>query len=243
VAFDGSRGAAAIASLRRQGTHVPHVIAEIKMRSPSAGLIRARTPGAVAQIAAGYERAGAAAISVLCDGPGFGGSPLDLRRASGVVRAPLLFKEFVLDPVQVELARALGASMVLLIVRALDADALSALVDEVLRQGMAPVVEAADDDELEIALATRAQIVGMNARDLRTGRVDAERARQVLARVPQDRVAVHMSGVVAANDLALLGDSRADAVLVGEALMRAAEPGARLHEWLASAAQARRGLP
>src|SRR4051812_11191233 len=105
-----ARGAEAIARLRRGDAGVPRVIAEIKMRSPSAGLIRAREPGAVAAIAAGYERGGAAAISVLCDSAGFGGSPLDLRRAAEVVRTPLLFKEFVLDAVQVQLARELGAS-------------------------------------------------------------------------------------------------------------------------------------
>jgi indole-3-glycerol phosphate synthase len=235
------RGADAIARLRRNGAHVPRVIAEIKLRSPSAGLIRARVPGAIAAIASGYERGGAAAISVLCDGPGFGGSPLDLRRAAAVVRTPLLFKEFVLDAVQVGLARELGASMVLLMVRALPPSILSALVDEVVRYGMAPVVEAADDDELDIALATRAVIVGVNARDLRTFRVDPARARQVLARVPPDRVAVHMSGIASGEDLAALGDSRADAVLVGEALMRAPDPGAQLQAWLAQA-QASRGL-
>lgn len=237
---DVARGADAIARLRRDGADVPRVIAEIKLRSPSAGLIRARAPGAVTAIASGYERGGAAAISVLCDGPGFGGSPLDLRRAAAVVRTPLLFKEFVLDPVQIELARELGASMVLLIVRALPPSVLSGLVDEVQRQGMAPVVEAADEDEIEIALATRAVIVGVNARDLRSFRVDPARARQVLARVPADRVAVHMSGIKSGDDLVALGDSRADAVLVGEALMRAPDPGAQLKAWLA---QASRGLP
>ena len=226
-------GLDAIACLRREGANVPRVIAEIKLRSPSAGLIRPREPGVVAAIASGYARGGAAAISVLCDGPGFGGSPLDLRRAADVVRSPLLFKEFVLDPVQVELARELGASMVLLIVRALPPEELSALVDEVVRQGMAPVVEAADEGELDVALATRAVIVGVNARDLRTFRVDPERARTVLARVPDDRVAVHMSGITSGDDLAALGDSRADAVLVGEALMRAPDPGAQLQAWLA----------
>jgi indole-3-glycerol phosphate synthase len=237
---NGALGLDAVARLRRDGARVPRVIAEIKLRSPSAGLIRARVPGAVASIAAGYERGGAAAISVLCDGPGFGGSPLDLRRAAAAVRTPLLFKEFVVDPVQVELARELGASLVLLIVRSLTPSALSALVDEVMRQGMAPVVEAADEDEIDIALATRAVIVGVNARDLRTFRVDPERARKVLARVPDDRVAVHMSGIKSGDDLAALGDSRADAVLVGEALMRASDPGAQLQAWLA---QAKRGLP
>ena len=229
------RGAAAVARLRRAGAALPRVIAELKLASPSAGVIRSRTPGVIAAIAAGYERGGAAAISVQCDAPGFGGSPLDVRRAAAVTRVPLLFKEFVLDPLQVELARALGASMVLLLVRALDAQALAALVEEVLRQGMAPVVEAADEDELEMALMTRATIVGVNARDLRSFTVDPARARRAVGRIPPERVAVHMSGVASASDLADLSGSRADAVLVGEGLMRASDPGERLREWLARA--------
>src|SRR4051812_15169427 len=235
-----ARGANAIATLRRvqRGAGLPRVIAEIKLRSPSAGEIRRRHTGVVQSIAESYAAGGAAALSVLCDGPGFGGSALDFRRAAAVVRIPLLFKEFVLDPIQVEIAHACGASMVLLIVRALEPRSLAELVDEVHRQGMEPVVEAADDDELERALATRAVIVGVNARDLRTFRVDGERARRLIARIPEDRVAVHMSGLASGADLASLGQSRADAVLVGEALMRAPDPGARLQDWIASATDA-----
>jgi indole-3-glycerol phosphate synthase len=234
VELELDRGAVAVAALRRASAGAPRVIAEIKHRSPSAGLIRARVPGAVQAIAQQYAEAGAAAISVLCDGPGFGGSVLDVRRAEQAVSVPLLFKEFVLDPLQVSLARAVGAHMVLLLVRALDAASLQALVDEVRRQGMAPVVEAADENELEVALATGASIVGVNARDLRSFRVDTEGARRALSRVPAERIAVHMSGVRSAEDLLRVGESRADAVLVGEALMRAASPGARLQQWLAS---------
>jgi indole-3-glycerol phosphate synthase len=222
----------AVAALRRDGAALPRVISEIKLRSPSAGVIRARRAGSVQSIARGYAEAGAAAVSVLCDGPGFGGSVLDLRRAGGVVSVPLLFKEFVVDPLQVDLARELGASMVLLIVRALDAAQLRELVDCVLARGMAPVVEAADDDELEAALGTRADVVGVNARDLRSFRVDPGRARGLIARIPAGRVAVHMSGIASAADLRALGATRADAALVGEALMRAPDPGARLREWL-----------
>jgi indole-3-glycerol phosphate synthase len=188
----------------------------------------------VQAVAREYVQGGAAAVSVLCDGPGFGGSPLDLRRAAGAISAPLLFKEFVLDPIQVSLARSVGAHMVLLLVRALDPRALADLVDDVIRQRMAPLVEAADEDELEIALATRATLVGVNARDLRTFRVDPERARRAIARIPSGRVAVHMSGVVSSDDLRAVAASRADAVLIGEALMRAPAPGALLREWLAA---------
>jgi indole-3-glycerol phosphate synthase len=228
------RGGFAIERLRRSGAAAPRVIAEIKLRSPSAGSIRPRSARLVQTIAREYVQGGAAAVSVLCDGPGFGGSALDLRRAALAVSAPLLFKEFVLDPIQVTLARLVGAHMVLLLVRALDARSLNALVDEVLRQGMAPVVEAADEEELEIALGTRATLIGVNARDLRTFIVDPERARRAIERIPAERVAVHMSGIASGDDLRAAAASRADAVLVGEALMRAPVPSARLREWLAA---------
>jgi indole-3-glycerol phosphate synthase len=230
------RGSAAVESLRRAGAVMPRVIAEIKLRSPSAGTIRNREPGTVQGVAREYADAGATAISVLCDATGFGGSPLDLRRARGEVGLPLLFKEFVLDPIQVDLARRLGADMVLLVVRALPAPALNELCAEVLQQGMAPVVEAADEAEVDIALGTPASIIGVNARDLRTFQVDPERARRAIERIPLDRVAVHMSGIGSAEALTRLASSRADAVLIGEALMRATSPGARLRQWLSTSA-------
>jgi indole-3-glycerol phosphate synthase len=225
------RGAAAVAALRRRGT-VPRVIAEFKRRSPSAGVLRVREPGDVARIARDYADAGAAAISVLCDARGFGGTPLDARRVARAVSVPVLFKEFVLDPVQIRLARAVGAHLVLLLVRALEPERLRELVRETLRQGMAPVVEAADLAELNAALRTDAPIVGVNARDLRTFRVDPDAALRAVEAIPADRVAVHMSGVGSCEDFARVAVGRADAVLVGEALMRAPSPGGRLREWL-----------
>lgn len=226
------RATAALASLRRGGAASPRVIAEIKHRSPSAGEIRPRAPGSVAYLAGQYQQGGAAAVSVLCDREGFGGSALDLPRARTACSLPLLFKEFVLEAQQVTLARIVGADMVLLLVRALPAAALHELVAEVERQGMAPVVEAADAAELDVALGTEACIVGVNARDLRTFGVDTHHARSLVERIPADRVAVHMSGVRSASDLARVAASRADAVLIGEGLMRAPEPGALLREWL-----------
>ncbi len=224
------RGAAAVAALRRESGASLRVIAEIKRRSPSAGLLRARTRGDVAELAQAYARGGAAAVSVLCDGPGFGGSPLDVRRAANAVTLPILFKEFVLDESQIQLARLLGAHMVLLLVRALRPERLRALVDATLAHGLAPVVEAANLRELETALSTRARIVGVNARDLRTFRVDGEAASEALAIVPSDRVAVHMSGVRDAHELARVANGRADAVLIGEGLMRAEDPTRKLRE-------------
>jgi indole-3-glycerol phosphate synthase len=222
----------AIEALRRLPGEPPRVIAEIKLRSPSAGEIRPRQVGELARIAAGYQRGGASAVSVLCDGPGFGGAPLDARRAAQAIAAPVLFKEFVLDPVQVDVARAVGASYVLLLVRVLDDRELVRLIREVRARGLEPVVEAADGEELDRALATEATIVGVNARDLRSFDVDSSRAGALVDRIPSARVAVFMSGVRSREDFARVAATRADAVLIGEGLMRAPDPGARLAEFL-----------
>jgi indole-3-glycerol phosphate synthase len=214
--------------LRRLPGHGPRVIAEIKLRSPSAGMIRARKQGELPAIADGYERGGAAAVSVLCDGPGFGGCPLDVRRVSRRVGLPVLFKEFVLDPVQVDAARAAGASYVLLLVRVLSDHELARLIREVRARGLEPVVEAADADELTRALRTDAAIIGVNARDLRSFDVDPGRAGALVDRIPGDRVAVFMSGVRSAEDYRRVASTRADAVLIGEGLMRDPDPGEKL---------------
>jgi indole-3-glycerol phosphate synthase len=228
------RALASYRALSRGDAPLPRVIAEIKHRSPSAGVIRPRTVGGVAAIAGGYQNGGAAAVSVLCDGPGFGGTPLDVRRAARAVSIPILFKEFVLAEAQLDLAFACGASMVLLLVRAMSGDRLRALVDAVHARGLAPVVEAADAEELSVALSTSARIVGVNARDLRTFHVDDSAASTLVEQIPSDRIAVYMSGVRSGAALRALADSRADAVLVGEGLMRAPDPGAELGRWLAS---------
>jgi indole-3-glycerol phosphate synthase len=234
LAIDTTRAERAYRALRRSPGQPPHVIAEIKRRSPSAGVIRAHSVGDIERIASAYAQGGASAISVLCDRAGFGGSVLDLRRAAAAVDLPLLFKEFVLDAAQVELAHRVGAHMVLLLVRAMPAERLAALVEVVLASGMAPVVEAADGHEVLVALRTRAQIIGVNARDLKTFRVDPEGAQHALALIPADRIAVHMSGVQSSETFLRVASSRADAVLIGEGLMRAADPAARIAELLAA---------
>lgn len=218
------------AALRRGAGEPIRVIGEIKLRSPSAGMICPRSVGIVQRTARAYAAGGTSAISVLCDRPGFGGSPLDLRRAAAAVDVPLLFKEFVLEEMQLDLACAVGASMALLIVRALEPEDLQRLVHACLERGLAPVVEAADADELQCALATSATIVGVNARDLRTFTVAPERAAELVAAIPSDRIAVHMSGVRDAAAFARVDGSRADALLIGEGLMRAPDPGQRLRD-------------
>lgn len=228
------RGALAEQALRRGPGAPLRVIAEIKRRSPSAGTIRPWARGDVQAIAQRYEAAGATAISVLCDRVGFGGSALDLRRASQVVQAPLLFKEFVLDPVQVRLAARVNASMVLLLVRALEQTALEELVVCCQEAGLAPVVEAADAPELERALQTRAKIVGVNSRDLRSFHVDTGAAGDLLSAIPPERIAVFMSGVRSPETFAQVASGRADAVLIGEYLMAAQDTRATLQGLLSS---------
>lgn len=218
--------------LKRPAGAVPRVIAEIKLRSPSAGQIRKRVPGEIVKVAEGYAGGGASAVSVLCDGPGFGGSVLDLRRVARRIAIPVLFKEFVLDPVQLDLAKAAGASLVLLLVRLLDDAELQRMIDETRKRGLEPVVEAADAEELERALRTTALIVGVNARDLRSFAVDSGHAAELVNRIPSDRIAVFMSGVRSREDFARVAATRADAVLIGEGLIREDDPGAQLRSWL-----------
>ncbi len=215
---------------------VPRVIAEVKFRSPSAGAIRGRAAGEGARVARAYQAGGAAAVSVLADGPGFGGSPLEVRRVARAVGLPVLFKEFVLHELQLDLAVRVGASMALLLVRALPAARLHELVAACHARRLVPVVEAADEDELGVALETAATVVGVNARDLRTFRVDPARAERLIEAIPSERVAVYMSGVRSEDDLRRVRDGRADAALVGEGLMRAEEPGKRLAAWLGAMA-------
>lgn len=223
----------------RRGPHQPvKIIAEIKFASPSKGLLRQRQPGAVQRLAQELEAGGAAALSVLADGPAFLGSPLDIRRARSSVALPVLFKEFVLDPVQLELAQAMGATMVLLIVRALDADRLRGLAERCLEMGLEPVVEAANEAELAVALSTAARIVGFNIRNLDTFDEHFEAGFRALERVPPDRIRVWMSGVRCLQDLRRVAAASVDAVLVGEGLIAVPAPGERLRYWLEHLADA-----
>lgn len=226
------RGEAALRALRRASGSPPRVMAELKFRSPSAGQIAKWAPGEGVRIARAYERGGAAVVSVLADGPGFGGSVLQVRRVASAVSLPVLFKGFVLDPVQVELAFDVGASLVLLLVRALEASELRELVSAIHELGMQPVVEAANRDEVKRALDTGASIVGVNARNLQTFQVDMDAAALCMEEIPSDRVAVFMSGVRSAADFQNVARGRADAVLIGEGLMRCPDPAKRLAEFL-----------
>lgn len=207
------------------------VVAEVKRASPSAGAIRAGLD-AVAQARA-YAAAGAAAISVLTDGPGFGGSLADLAAVRAAVDVPLLRKDFVVDAYQLAEARVHGADAALLIVAALEEPALRALLAECGALGLAALVEVHDAAEVEVALRAGARVVGVNNRNLRTFVVDLAVSEALLPQLPADVRGVAESGVRSAEDARRLRRAGAANLLVGEALVRAADPGALLREMTA----------
>jgi indole-3-glycerol phosphate synthase len=220
----------AVSRIRRT-SGPPHIIAELKFRSPSAGAFRSRQTGDAVAIASAYARGGASAVSVLADGPGFGGSPLNVRRVAAALEAPVLYKEFVLNELQLDVAACMGARYVLLIVRALERRLLQELVNACAVRGLAPVVEAASAAELDVAIDTGAAIIGFNARDLSTFDVDPSAAAREVARIPAGRVAIYMSGIRTQEDFARVAGGRADAALIGEGLMRQGDPETTLKTW------------
>lgn len=225
-----SRAADALQALRRDGAPMPKVIAEIKLMSPSAGVLRQRRPHEVVRLAQAYEAAGAACLSVLCDSEGFGGTPLDVRRVKAAMGLPVLFKEFVLDPIQLDLARAMGADLVLLIVASLDEQRLQSLVQSARQRGMEAVVEVFDEQQLQQALSAGAQIVGVNSRDLRSFSIDHAQAKRIAQAIPRDKLSVFMSGIDTPQAMYQLALMDIDAVLMGEVLVKADDPGAKLAE-------------
>ena len=219
------RGFADAIRARIENGH-PAVIAEIKRASPSKGVLReAFDP---ADIAAAYERAGATCLSVLTDKPFFQGAPEYLVAAREACTLPALRKEFIIDEYQVVESRALGADAILLIVAALDDARLVALEACARRYGMDVLVEVHDGSELERALRLSTPLIGINNRNLRTFNVSLHTTIQLAARVPADRIVVTESGIVAQRDVAQMRRHGVNAFLVGEAFMRAADPGAAL---------------
>jgi tryptophan synthase beta subunit len=200
-----------------------HLIAELKRSSPSAGPIAAADEDLLARARA-YEAGGAAAISVLCEPHWFGGSVDDLRAVRAAVAIPVLAKEFVVDPRQLDVLRAAGADVVLLLAVLHPERQLAELVERAFDLGMEPLVEAHDEIELEAALGTGARLIGINNRDLRTLEVDVGRADRMRALVPNDRIAIAESGVHDASTIARWRALGFDAALVGEALMRSLDP-------------------
>jgi indole-3-glycerol phosphate synthase len=202
------------------------VIAEVKRRSPSAGAIREDLDPA--QRAELYASHGAAAISVLTDGPYFGGSLEDLAEAVRRVSVPILRKDFILDELQILEARAAGAAAVLLIVRALARARLGQLLQFAREWGLEALVEVHTPAELSVALDAGSEIIGVNSRDLDTFRVDTGRAWEIIRLVPRDRVTVAESGMATVSDIELAAGAGADAVLIGTALSASRSPAALL---------------
>ncbi len=216
------------ASLRRPSAVA--CISEFKRRSPSKGWIR---QGAEPQvIASAYESAGAAAISVLTDGPFFGGALDDLRAVRAAVTVPVLRKDFVVDVYQVAEARAAGADAILLIVAALSRAELCGLLAETRRWGLHALVETHDREEVETAVAVGAEIIGVNHRDLRTFQMNMDLATRLRPSIPADRVVVAESGIRTADDVARMRVAGIDAILVGESLMAEPDPGLALRRLL-----------
>jgi indole-3-glycerol phosphate synthase len=205
------------------------LIAEHKRRSPSAGEIRAGST--VADIVQAYERGGAAALSILTEGPHFGGSLDDLREARQASVLPILRKDFVVDPYQVYESAVAGADAILLIVAALDDDDLATLHREALGLDLDVLVEVHREDELERALeVVDADVIGINNRDLVDFSVDLDRTYELLSDVPAGKTVVSESGIHHREQLDDLERVGVDAVLVGESLMRAPDPEAACRE-------------
>jgi len=214
--------------LKEAAARGPAVIAEIKKASPSAGLIRADFDPAA--IAARYAWAGAACLSVLTDEPYFQGNDRYLAEARAACALPVLRKDFTIDPWQVYESRALGADCILLIVAALERSRLQDLHGLALEIGLDVLVEVHDERELQDALDTGAELIGVNNRDLHHFTTDLATSERMRPLIPKEKIMVTESGIHTAADVGRLRRAGIDAFLVGEAFMRAADPGAALRE-------------
>jgi indole-3-glycerol phosphate synthase len=204
------------------------VIAEVKQRTPSMGVLT--EDYRPSSLAASYDRGGAAAISVLTHVASFGGSIEDLDAVRGATGLPILRKDFISDPYQIVEARAHGADAVLLIVAALRAAELADLLRVATRHGLAALVEVHDEGEARMAVEAGAQVIGVNHRDLRTFDVDLALTERLRPLIPHDRVLVAESGIKGREDARRMREAGADAILVGEVLMRATDPAAVIRE-------------
>jgi len=212
-----------------------NVIAEIKKASPSAGVLRRDfEPAALAR---GFEGAGAAALSVLTEEENFQGALAHLRDARAAVELPVLRKDFIVDAWQVWEARAANADSFLLIAAALDDTALATLLALGRELGMEALVEVHTADELERVLAVDARIIGVNNRNLHTLEVRVETSLELVEMIPQDCISVSESGLRSAEDLRKLRAAGFDAFLIGESLMREADPGGALQRLIDGVSQ------
>ena len=224
-----------IGALRsRMAAGKPAVIAEIKKASPSRGVLRAAYDPAA--IAASYERHGAACLSVLTDERFFQGALGHMEQARAACRLPVLRKDFTTDPYQVFEARAAGADCILLIAAALEDARMQELEAAAGEAGLAVLVEVHDAAELERALKLKTPLLGINNRNLRTFETRLETTLELAVRVPQGRIVVTESGILTRDDVQRLRAGRIGCFLVGEAFMRAADPGVELGRLFAEAA-------
>ncbi|MFC3551448.1 indole-3-glycerol phosphate synthase TrpC [Lysobacter cavernae] len=216
---------------RKLGAGGAAVIAEVKKASPSKGLIRKDFHPA--DIARSYEAGGAACLSVLTDVDFFQGSNLYLGEARGACSLPVLRKDFTIDPYQVYEARVIGADAILLIVAALEDAPLVEMANLAMELGMDVLVEVHDIDELERALQTGCELIGVNNRNLRNFEVSLDTTLALKDAVPRDRTLVTESGIATPADVARLRAAGIDAFLIGESFMRERDPGAALQRLFA----------
>ena len=221
-----------IAAIEQRITRAqPAVIAEIKKASPSKGILRQSFDPAA--IAASYEQHGAACLSVLTDRDFFQGGEDYLQQARQACALPVIRKDFIIDPYQVYEARAINADCILLIVAALDDGSLKALLDQAHELNMDVLMEVHDAAELVRALATGAKLIGINNRNLRTFETSLSTTIDMLDMIPADRIVVTESGIHTTDDVQLMREHDVHTFLVGEAFMRADDPGAKLAELFA----------
>ncbi|ADL54470.1 indole-3-glycerol phosphate synthase TrpC [Gallionella capsiferriformans] len=204
------------------------VIAEIKKASPSKGVLRADFNPAA--IAVSYEAHGAACLSVLTDAQFFQGCPEYLKLARAACHLPVLRKDFIVDEYQIYQARAMGADAILLIAAALDLATMQAFEALAHRLGMAVLVEVHNSIELDAALQLTTPLIGVNNRNLRTFEVSLQNTLDLLPRIGSDRIVVTESGILNSTDVALMRANKVDCYLVGEAFMRADNPGEELEK-------------
>ena len=218
-----------VAALRRRvEAGEAAVIAEIKKASPSKGVLRQDFDPA--SIAASYERGGAACLSVLTDRDYFQGSAEYLRQARAACSLPVLRKDFMIDTYQVYEARAMGADCILLIAAAVDDAHMQTLSEQAQQLGMDVLVEVHDGDELQRALKLPLPLIGINNRNLRTFETSLNTTLDLLERITEDRLVVTESGILSPQDVALMRQHGVHTFLVGEAFMKAPDPGERLRE-------------
>ncbi|MET3108990.1 indole-3-glycerol phosphate synthase [Oxalobacteraceae bacterium GrIS 2.11] len=204
----------------------PGVIAEIKKASPSKGVIRAEFDPA--QIAVSYHQHGAACLSVLTDVHFFQGAPEYLQQARAACTLPVLRKDFMIDPYQIYQARAWGADAILLIVAALDIGLMRELEALAHELGMGVLVEVHNADELNAALKLTTPLLGINNRNLRTFEVSLDNTLALLPQIPPEKLVITESGISTADDVKRMRDANVHGFLVGEAFMRATEPGVEM---------------